>query len=330
MQSNILSQPDSPGLATDDSRGEAIARLRATRRRAILCVLGASATFALAAAAVKGLNGSVPVAQVIFFRNLLAIPVLLGLAIATVFRAGGEASLTRMLTTRRPFAHVQRIFWGLLGMSGSFYGYVHLPLATVTALGFTMPFFLAALSLPLLGEKLDRGRVAAMLVGFSGVLVMLRPWQGTGDAALPMLAVVGVLVGALGWAMAMITIRRMGESGESGTTIVLWFAFGAALIGGLAAIPGWTWPEPWQWALLLAVGVVSAFAQLLMTAAYRAGETTLIAPFEYSGILWTTLLGALFWAEWPDGWSALGIGILVAAGLGIWWLNMRGTPARAA
>jgi drug/metabolite transporter (DMT)-like permease len=192
-----------------------------------------------------------------------------------------------------------------------------------------MPFFLAALSVPLLGERLDRGRVLAMLVGFGGVLVMLRPWQSIGESGLPLLPAALVLLGAVGWAMAMITIRRMGEGGESGTTIVLWFALGASLVGAVAAIPGWIWPEAWQWGLLLAVGVVSAFAQLLMTAAYRGGETTLIAPFEYSSILWTTLLGALFWSEWPDGWSALGIVILVAAGLGIWWRNTRGAARPA-
>jgi drug/metabolite transporter (DMT)-like permease len=97
----------------------------------------------------------------------------------------------------------------------------------------------------------------------------------------------------------------------------------------VAALPGWTWPAPWQWALLLTVGVVSAFAQLLMTAAYRGGETTLIAPFEYSGIIWTTALGALFWSEWPDRWSLLGFLVLVAAGLGMWWHNMRRDAAAA-
>ena len=70
--------------------------------------------------------------------------------------------------------------------------------------------------------------------------------------------------------------------------------------------------------LLVAIGAISAFAQLLMTTAYRTAEPTLLAPFEYSGIVWTTLLGALLWAEAPGGWDALGIAILVASGLYIW------------
>jgi drug/metabolite transporter (DMT)-like permease len=321
MQPAILSHPAS---AAEDERRAAERRAQAARRRSILCVLGAAATFALAAACVKALQGSVPVMQVIFFRNLLAIPVLLALAMAGARQAG---RLGAMLSTSRPFAHVQRVIYGLMGMFGSFYGYVHLPMATVTALGFTMPFFLAALSVPMLGEKLKPSRLLPMLFGFGGVLVMLRPWEGVGETGLPLVPVLVVLMGAVGWALAMITIRRMGESGESGATIVLWFAFGGALVGGLAALPGWVWPELWQWGLLLAVGVISAFAQLLMTAAYRSGEATLLAPFEYSGIVWITLLGAMFWAEWPDLWSILGILVLVGAGLGMWWRDTRPTAA---
>jgi drug/metabolite transporter (DMT)-like permease len=320
MQPAILSKPTPADAILEDGTGASARRAQAARRRAILCVLGAAATFALAAACVKALQGSVPVMQVIFFRNLLAIPVLLGLALAGMRQAGGLGAL---FSTSRPFTHVQRVIYGLMGMFGSFYGYVHLPMATVTALGFTMPFFLAALSVPLLGEKLRRGRLLPMVLGFAGVLLMLRPWESVGETGLPPLPVAAVLAGALGWALAMITIRRMGESGESGTTIVLWFACGGALVGGLAALPGWVWPQSWQWGLLLGVGVISAFAQLLMTAAYRSGDTTLIAPFEYSGILWTTLIGALLWEEWPDGWSIAGILVLVGAGLGMWWRDTR-------
>jgi drug/metabolite transporter (DMT)-like permease len=320
MQPAILSNPASADATPEQEALASARRAQAARRRSILCVLGAAATFALAAACVKALHGSVPVMQVIFFRNLLAIPVLLALALAGARQAGGLAS---MLATSRPMAHVQRVIYGLMGMFGSFYGYVYLPMATVTALGFTMPFFLAALSVPLLGEKLKPSRLLPMGFGFAGVLVMLRPWEGLHETGLPALPVAVVLLGALGWALAMITIRRMGEGGESGTTIVLWFAFGGALVGGVAALPGWVWPQPWQWGLLLAVGVISAFAQLLMTAAYRSGEATMLAPFEYSGIVWTTALGVLVWAEWPDAWSILGILVLVGAGLGMWWRDTR-------
>lgn len=292
--------------------------LIAARRRAILCVMGAAATFALAAVAVKMLGGAIPVMQVILFRNLFAIPPLLALALA----AAPPGRRLSVFATQRPWAHAQRAVYGLIGMFGSFYGYVHLPLATVTALGFTMPLFLTGLSIPLLGEKVGWRRTSAVVVGFLGVLLILRPGMG-GAGALPADAIAAVLAGAVAWAMAMITIRRMGEQGESGATIVLWFAIGGTLVGGLAAIPGWVWPDATQWALLAAVGVISALAQLLMTAAYRGGDTTLIAPFEYSGILWTMSFGLLVWGEMPVAMDFAGIAVLIASGLYIWHRETR-------
>lgn len=276
------------------------------RRRAVLMVLGSAGIFTLAAAFVKALEGHIPLAQVIFCRNLFAIPALLPL----LARHGGWSALR----TSNAKLHAVRTATGLLGMAGAFYGYAVLPLATVTALGFTMPLFLTLLSVPLLGERIGPRRGGAVLVGFGGVLLMLGPalagGQGTG--------ILMVLLGALGWALSMITIRRMGAAGEPGVAIVLWFAFGAAAVSGLASIPVWVAPSPFQWAMLAGTGLVSAAAQVLMTEGYRRGEATLLAPFEYSAILWTTLLGALVWHELPDGWDFAGMAVLVASGLYIW------------
>jgi drug/metabolite transporter (DMT)-like permease len=225
------------------------------------------------------------------------------------------------LRPKSPRRHLERTFWGLLGMAGAFYGYAHLPLATVTALGFTMPLFLTALSVPLLGERVGWRRWSAVLVGFAGVLVMMRP--GAGEAPLHMPAVALVLAGSVGWAMAMISIRRMGEAGESGVAIVIWFALGASAVSALFAVPGWVAPDATQWALLIVTGLVSAVAQLLMTEAYRRGETTLLAPFEYFAIVWTMAMGAAIWGEWPAAWDFLGVAILVGAGLFIWHREVR-------
>jgi drug/metabolite transporter (DMT)-like permease len=276
-------------------------------RRAILLVMGAAMLFACAAACVKALQGGIPLAQVVLARSVFALPVMLPL----VWRAGGWQALR----TNNPMGHAGRILWGLIGMAGAFHGYATLPLASVTALGFTMPLFLTLLAVPLLGESIDRRRVGAVLVGFLGVLVMLRP-SGGGPGQWPDYA--AVLVAALAWALAMISIRRMGEAGESGVTIVAWFAIGCSVVSAVFALPVWVWPGAGQWALLAGVGLISAVAQLLMTEAYRRGDTTLVAPFEYSGIVWTTLLGMLVWAEAPDGYDALGIAILVGCGLYIW------------
>ena len=276
-------------------------------RRAILLVMGAAMLFACAAACVKALQGGIPLAQVVLARSVFALPVMLPL----VWRAGGWQALR----TSNPMGHAGRILWGLIGMAGAFHGYATLPLASVTALGFTMPLFLTLLAVPLLGESIDRRRLGAVLVGFLGVLVMLRP-SGGGPGQWPEYA--AVLVAALAWALAMISIRRMGEAGESGVAIVAWFAIGCSVVSAVFALPVWVWPGAGQWALLAGVGLISVVAQLLMTEAYRRGDTTLVAPFEYSGIVWTTLLGMLVWAEAPDGYDALGIAILVGCGLYIW------------
>ncbi|MEI6159012.1 MAG: DMT family transporter [Roseococcus sp.] len=288
------------------------AATRASRRRAILFILAAALLFALAACCVKALEGGVPLPQVVLFRSLFALPVLLPL----LSQAGGWPALR----TEYPMGHVWRTMFGLVGMGGAFYGYATMPLATVTALGFTMPLFLTLLAVPLLGERVGWRRGSAVLVGFLGVLIMVRP---TGAGAAELVPSLIVLVAALAWAMSMITIRRMGEAGESGVSIVLWFAIGSSLVAVLASLPGWVWPSAPQWLLLLGIGIISALAQLLMTDAYRSGKPTLVAPFEYSGIIWTTLLGAFIWSEAPDGWDGLGILILVASGLYIWWREVQ-------
>ncbi len=287
-------------------------RAARANRQAILLVLAAAATFTLAAACVKALGGEVPLAQVVLCRNLFALPLLLLL----VPQAGGWVALR----PRRPLLHLSRIAGGLMGMFGAFAGYTWLPLATATVLGFTMPLFLTAISVVFLKERVGWRRWSAVVAGFLGVLLVARPGMGE---ALPLIPVLAVLAGGLGWAFAMLSIRRLGEAGEQGVTIVIWFTLGSALVSGLATIPVWLPPSPAQWGLLVAIGAVSAVAQLLMTEAYRRGETTLLAPFEYSGLIWTMLLGALVWAEWPGGLDLLGFAVLVGAGLFIWWREVR-------
>lgn len=287
----------------------------AQRRRAILCVLGASALFTVAAALVKAVAPYVPVAEVVFFRSAVAFVVSLPL----IRGQGGWAALR----TRRPWGHLGRTAAGLAGMFGSFYGYATLPLATVTALGFAMPLFLTALSVPLLGERVGPRRGAAVLVGLAGVLIMIEPWRSVGG--LPAGPVLVVIFGVGAWALAMISIRRMGQAGERNITIVLLFTLACTVLSGLAVIPVWVTPSGWQWGALVGVGLFSAGAQLLMTEGYRSGEATLLAPFEYGAILYTTVLGLVIWGERPDLGDLAGIAILVGSGLYIWHRETRVT-----
>lgn len=295
--------------------------LNVARRRAILCVLGASAAFALSAALVKSLGPNIPTVEIVLFRSLIAFIVIIPL----LMRHGGWQALR----TIRPLSHALRTMYGFVGMLTAFYGYRMLPLAMVTALGFVMPLFLTVLSVPLLGERVGWRRATAILVGFAGVIVMVRPWSyglgsygsgshGSGDAPVALDAVAFVVLGVMTWALAMISIRKMGRLGEPNVTIVAWFSLGSAAMAAVFTVPVWVTPEPVQLVALLGVGVISGVAQLLMTEGYRTGETTLVAPFEYSAILYTTLLGMFVWDELPDAWNILGIAIVVASGMYIY------------
>jgi len=279
------------------------------RRRAILCVLGSSACFTVAAALVKFIAGAVPTSEIVLFRSAVA-----GICMIPLVIQGGGWSVLR---TRRPMGHAWRLLAGLAGMYGSFYGYTHLPLATVTALGFSMPIFLAMLSVPLLGERVGPHRAMAVGAGLVGVLLVLRPWQTS--AAIPIGPALVVMTGVLFWALAMISIRRMGQYGERNVTIVLLFTLGGAAVSGVLSVPVWVTPSGPVLAALVGVGAVSAAAQLLMTEGYRSGEATMLAPFEYGAILYTVLIGYLIWGEVPGAWEAAGITILVASGLYSWW-----------
>jgi drug/metabolite transporter (DMT)-like permease len=283
----------------------------AARRRAILGVLGSGFCFAVAAALIKAAApGGIPVPEMVVFRS-----VVIALVMAAVLRRQG--GVLAALRTRRPLGHAIRTLFGFFAMYTSYIGYVRLPLAIVTALGFAMPLCLTMLSVPLLGERVGWRRGGAVLAGFAGVLVIVRPWHAAAREA-PTDAVLLVLAGVVAWALTMITIRKLGASGEASATIVLWYCLGSLVLALMLAVPVWVTPSPREAGLLVAAGLVTAAAQLMMTDAYRSGEATLIAPFEYAAIVHATLFGALLWGEYPDGWSFGGIAILVGAGLYVW------------
>ncbi len=289
----------------------------AARRRAIWCVLGEGFCFAIAAALIKSTRPTaIPISEMVVIRSVvisLVMAAMLGRA------PGGFAG---MLRTRHPLGHLVRTVLGFFAMLTSYLGYLRLPLATVTALNFAMPMFLTALSVPLLGERVGWRRWLAVLAGFAGVLLIVRPWRDNVGGA--PLSVVGlVLGGVFAWALTTITIRRLGAAGERNATIVLWYALGSLVISLAIALPAWVMPSAREAALLIAAGLVTAAAQWLMTEGYRGAEATAVAPFEYGAIVHATLLGALLWGEWPDRTSIAGITVLVAAGLYIWQRETR-------
>lgn len=292
---------------------------RATRKRAILCVMAASALYTLSSALVKALAADYPAVEMMFFRSLVVAAIMLPIQLRTVG--------WRALRPKQPMSHVWRLAFGFTGMLTAYYGYGHLPLATNTALGFCMPLFLTILSVPLLGERVGWQRIVAVVAGLGGVLLMIQPWAAGADA-LPAMPVAIVMAGVVTWALAMISIRRMGEQGESNVAIVLWFGVGSTVLAAALCLPVWVTPSWLGLAGLLTIGVVTLIAQLLMTEAYRIGETTLVAPFEYGAIIYATLLGALIWQEFPNAWNLTGIAIIITAGLMVWHQEVRGRAGK--
>ena len=292
-----------PGHATGAAQA-------ALRRHAILCVLAASSCFSVVAALIKAVATDIPPVEIAFFRSLMVGALILPL----LHRRGGIGLLLR---TRQPWGHVARTCSGFTGMVTSYYGYAHLPLAANTALGFAMPLVLTVLCGPFLGERVGWRRAMAVLAGLAGVLIMVRPWRDTADA-LPLWPVAVVLFGVIAWAFSMISIRRLGASGESNEAIIVWFSIGGFGLASLLVAPVWVTPGLPQLAGLVAMGAMSAVAQMLMTEGYRSGEATLVAPFEYGAILYTSLMGIVIWGEIPDAWGVAGIGVIVGSGLYVW------------
>jgi drug/metabolite transporter (DMT)-like permease len=283
----------------------------AARRRAILLVLAATVLFTGSSGIIKSLDGAIPAVELVLIRSVFALIPLLPLF--------ARAGWWRALKTREWRRHSVRTACGYFGMLTSIHGYVALPLVLVTALGFVMPLFLVLISVPLLGERVGKHRALAVLAGLLGVLIMVRPWLAlTGEAHLPLYSVAYVLAGVATWAVAMISIRQMGQAGEKAVTITAWFTLGSIILSGLMSIPVWVTPSLDQLLVLAAIGLIAGLAQVLMTEGYRSGEATLLAPFEYSAIVFATVLGVVFWSEVPDFWDVVGIAVIVASGLFVW------------
>lgn len=285
-------------------------------RLGIALIVTSSLTFALMNAIVKLVSGRLGPIEIGFFRQIFSlVPI-----IAMVVRHGGLP----VLRTERPFGH---LFRGLIGNSAMiifFLSVAKLPLADATALSFASPLFVTALSLPLLGEAVGRHRWAAVAVGFVGVLIMTKPSGDffNGDAGFG--AAMGVLAAFLS-ALMMITIRQLNRT-ERPVTIVFYFAAIGALFFGALLPFFWVTPVGWEWAGLLAIGLTGGVSQLVMTNAYKHAAASVLAPFGYASIVWSTLFGYVIWDHLPGPRLMAGSVIVIASGL---YIIYRETVKRA-
>ena len=261
--------------------------------------------FSVMSGLVKAVSPPIPTVQVLFFRAAFAmVPLML-----VIMLTGGPGQLR----TKQPRGHVVRSLAGLVGSFCYFYAYGHMPLADVVAISFSMPLFATALAVPLLGEKVRIRRWTAILVGFVGVLIMVRP-GGSGFTPVALIMVAGAAL----YAIASIAIRKMSAT-ETSAAIVFYFTL-TSMLGSAAFLP-WIWvtPSGKELAFLVMIGFIGGVAQICMTRAFGAAALAIIAPFEYASLLWSVGIGWMFWGEVPD-W-AVGVGAMLVVGSGLYILH---------
>jgi len=244
----------------------------------------------------------IPVFEIVFFRNAFAfIP--LGLYI---WRTSGVS----VLKTRRPLGHLHRSAVGLLGMTCGFFALQRLALTEATAFTFAAPLFMTALSALMLREPVGWRRWGAVLVGFAGVLIMVRPQPGH----MNLTGVAFALVAAVGSALAMVQIRQIAAT-EKGPTIVFYFTLSGTLVGLAVSVFDWVTPDPQTFAVLALGGLIGGVGQLFLTEAIRVAPVGVVAPFDYSQLIWATILGYLIWGELPQAATVAGAAVVAASGL---------------
>jgi drug/metabolite transporter (DMT)-like permease len=270
--------------------------------RAPLAMLAAVFLFSLMDAGLKSLSAGYPPFQVASLRGAASLPFVLAWALAS----GGVASLR----VRRWPLHLLRGALGVGMMAGFVYALRSLPLSTAYAIFFVAPLLITALSVPLLGERVGPRRWIAIAIGLLGVLVLLRP-SGEG---LVSLAALSVLAAAVGYALSAIAVRVLART-DSMQSMMVWLMAMIAVGAGLLAWPEWVPIRAADGWVILGVGVAGALGQYAITEAFRVGEASLIAPLEYTALVWGVMLDATLWGVLPDGVTWLGAGIIVASGL---------------
>ena len=251
----------------------------------------------LSDASAKWLTQIYPVTEVVVLRGLFIIVLLTVIGIRT-----------RTLRVVSPKGHALRAVFAVISSYLFVFGLSFLPLAEATAAAFAGPIFLAALAGPLLGEKVGPRRWAAVLVGFAGVLIMLRP-SGTGLNWYMLLPVAAACFGAL----RDVVTRRISVA-DNATSILFTTNVATALAGSLFAA-GWSMPTALHVALLAVSGALIGSAHYLHIEAFRLAEAATIAPFRYSSIVWGVLFGLAFFGQLPGPWVMAGGALVIASGL---------------
>ena len=271
-------------------------------RGILLRVAAISCSAALIACAKFASGRGVGTLEILFYRNALAMPVVLG---AVLLGPG-----LRSLRTKRPGAHFSRSMLGIFNMWTTFQALALLPLADATTIAFTAPLFATMLSSVVLREPVHRHRWAAIAVGIVGVVIVMRP--GAHHVAIAGLSV--ALVAALGSGIVTVTLRQIGAT-EPATTTVFWFTLAGTIASALAMPFVAQGHDPLTWGALILGGIAGGSAQMLMTASLRHAPVSVLAPFDYLNLPWSILYGWLLFSSVPAATTLAGAALIAASGL---------------
>lgn len=260
------------------------------------------AVFSCADACIKALGGRLTVFEVGFFTTLFAF-------VAVPFARHPSERWREMFHMRRPGLVLTRAVAGVLAGVLGIYSFTHLPLAEVYALIFLAPLFVTLLSIPILGETIGWRRVAATVVGFAGVMLVVRP--GFREIQPAHLAAAAI---ALCGAVTVLTLRALGPS-ERRITLMGVVFLATLAVNGIVMAFDFHVPALHDFLLIAAAGLCGGLGHMLLMAATREAPANRIAPAQYSQIVWAVLLGALFFDELPDATAFVGIALVTFAGL---------------
>ena len=259
-------------------------------------------TFSFMDAGMKVLSSGYPPLQIVSLRCLASLPLIL----LWVGIRGGFRPVLRV----RYGLHVLRSAIGVVMLASFIYGIRRLPLSEAYSIFFVAPLLITVFAALILGERIEWQRWAAVAIGLGGVLIVLRP-TGAGVATLAGLA---VIVGAVGYALSAILVRIIGRT-DSTEGMVFWLMILMGAGATLLALPQWRPVQPQHWMAILAVGVSGFLGQWFITEAFRLGEASFLAPFEYSALVWGLALDWTFWRALPEGRALAGAAVIIASGI---------------
>jgi len=270
--------------------------------RGILCMLLAVAAFSLMDASMKTLAPHYPPMQITALRGVTSLPLVLLWALID----GGPAQLVHI---RWPL-HLLRGVLSVVMLVAFVYALQRLPLAEAYSLFFVAPLLITALAVPILGEKVGWRRWTAIVVGLCGTLIVLRP-TGSGMLSIGGLA---VLVSATGYSLSAITVRVLGRT-DSTQSMVFWMLAMLSVFSLAFAWSGWVPLDAAHWKPIAMLGFSGAIGQYGITEAFRRAPASVIAPLEYTALIWGLALDWFLWGTLPDRWMLAGAAVIVACGL---------------